>query len=151
MAWPCRDGLPIPDCDLQLVIVVDQSASSITSEAKQWLHQLQQQHLHKVRVRFNKQNMGASATRNTALQVSMIEKSVDAVMNETNIICVIVPYNGKAAFPGGARHILYIMLSKCLVVSAFAFIACIIWTPTAWQGQRCVTSCNPEFCCNARP
>lgn len=52
-----------------MVIVVDQPADSVGAKQKAWLHQLQQKHLNKVRVRFHEENMGASAARNRALQV----------------------------------------------------------------------------------
>jgi hypothetical protein len=51
------------------VLVVDRAASDISSEQHAWLQQLQLRWLHHVRVRLNGANLGASATRNRALQV----------------------------------------------------------------------------------
>lgn len=67
----CRACKPHPECDFQLVLVVDKPTAQISQEEWQWLRQLQARWHHKVRIRNNSHNLGASATRNTALQVSM--------------------------------------------------------------------------------
>uniref|UniRef100_A0A383VE35 Glycosyltransferase 2-like domain-containing protein n=1 Tax=Tetradesmus obliquus TaxID=3088 RepID=A0A383VE35_TETOB len=60
-------------CDLSLILVVDRAAADISSEQRDWLQQLQCRWLHKVRVRLNGTNAGASATRNRALQESLAD------------------------------------------------------------------------------
>jgi hypothetical protein len=55
-----------------LILVVDQAPGDLSQQQLSWLQQLQAQWLHRVRVRFNDANMGASATRNMALQVSLL-------------------------------------------------------------------------------
>ncbi len=58
-----------PGCDLCLVLVVDKPPATISRQQHDWLQQLQTTWMHRVRVRMNHANLGASATRNRALQV----------------------------------------------------------------------------------
>ena len=57
--------------DLHLVLVVDQPHAQLSEAQALWLQELQAKWLDRVRVRFNDGNLGASATRNRALQVMM--------------------------------------------------------------------------------
>ncbi|WIA23095.1 hypothetical protein OEZ86_010001 [Tetradesmus obliquus] len=70
----CSSKCPAPaGCDLSLILVVDRAAADISCEQRNWLQQLQCRWLHKVRVRLNGTNAGASATRNRALQESLAD------------------------------------------------------------------------------
>lgn len=55
------------------MLVVDQPPAAASPQQHSWLVALQQRWLHRVRVRFNPANLGASAARNRALQESLAE------------------------------------------------------------------------------
>lgn len=65
----CRAKPSPPGSDLHLVLVVDRARAAISPQQDAWLQQLVAQWLHRVRLRFNQHNLGASATRNRALEV----------------------------------------------------------------------------------
>lgn len=60
---------PPPGCDISLVLIVDQPRAALSPDQVLWLQQLQARCMHRVRVRINEANLGASAARNRALQV----------------------------------------------------------------------------------
>jgi len=61
-----------------LILVVDQPLHAVSPDQALWLQRLQAKWLDRVRVRLNECNMGASATRNRALQV--MNQSITSVM-----------------------------------------------------------------------
>lgn len=54
---------------MQLILVVDQPYNKLSRRQRDWLNSMQERWLNKIRIRYNEDNLGASATRNRALQV----------------------------------------------------------------------------------
>lgn len=68
-AWQHRGKSSPPGADLTLILVVDKPSCELSERQALWLQQLQARWLHRVRIRVNEENLGASATRNRALEV----------------------------------------------------------------------------------
>jgi hypothetical protein len=74
---------------MHLVLVVDRPPTKVTAAEAAWLAQLQATWGHRVRVRLNDANLGASATRNRALQVcaGCVKSNAAAAANATCVCC----------------------------------------------------------------